>query len=364
MADMTIKDIRTTILRVPWPQTPWLKGHAFGDARNLLVLEVETKGGIVGMGYLFSFRPGLRTIDAALKETILPRVIGKDATAVEAIWHDLWRTTVTYNRGGIVTMAMSALDIALWDAVGKRAGLPLHRLWGHYRSQIPAYGSGCFRGSGGDGMIAKALHYKSQGYKAIKMQMAHTPDLRRDVDNVRRMREALGPDIAIMIDINQGWTADVAIAQGRKIVDYDIYWLEEPVIAEDFKGYMRVAQALPMIRIVGGETHFTRFDLRPFFEEPRCPILQPDPMRGGFTDLRKTAALADTWNIAIAPHLFPELNVQLLASIPNGIWIEDMGLSEDLWVDPVPVVNGMITAPERPGHGLAFKPEILKDCRV
>ena len=212
-------------------------------------------------------------------------------------------------------------------------------------------------------MIAKALHYKSHGYKAIKMQVAHTHDTRRDIDNVRRMREALGPDIAIMIDVNQGWSADTAIDIGRKIEPYDIYWLEEPVPADDFAGYMRVAQALSM-RIVGGETHFTRFDLRPFFEQPLIPILQPDPMRGGFTDLRKTAVLADTWGLSIAPHLFLELNVQLLASIPNGAWIEDMGLSNDLFVDPVPVVNGMITAPERPGHGLAFKPEILRDCRV
>jgi L-alanine-DL-glutamate epimerase-like enolase superfamily enzyme len=363
MTDMTIAAFRTTLLRVPWPDTPWLKGHAFGEARNLLVLEVETKGGIVGMGYLFSFRPGLRTIAVALEETIFPRVIGKDATAVEAIWTDLWRATVTYNRGGIVTMAMSALDIALWDAVGKRAGLPLHRLWGHFRSQIPAYGSGCFRGSGADGMIKKALHYKSLGYKAIKMQVAHINTPRADIDSVRRMREALGPDIDIMIDVNQGWTADVAIDVGRKLEPYDVYWLEEPVPADDFKGYMRVAEALS-IRVVGGETHFTRFDLRPFFECPRIPILQPDPMRGGFTDLRKTAVLAETCGISIAPHLFPELNVQLLASIPNGLWIEEMGLANDLFVDPVPVVNGMITAPERPGHGLAFKPEILRDCRV
>ena len=363
MTDMTIKAVRTTFLRVPWPNDPWLKGHAFGEARNLMVLEVETKGGIVGMGYLFSFRPGLRTVAAALEETILPHVIGKDATAVEGIWNETWKRTVTYNRGGIVTMAMSALDIALWDAIGKRANMPLHRLWGHVKSQLPVYGSGCFRGSGGDGMIAKALYYKERGFKAIKMQMAHTADLRRDVDNVKRMREAVGPDMAIMIDINQGWTADVAINQGRKIVDYDIYWLEEPVPADDFKGYMRVAEALP-IRIVGGETHFTRYDLRPFFERPLCPILQPDPMRGGYTDLKKISVLADTWGLQMAPHLFPELNVQLLASIPNGAWIEDMGLSADLFVDPVPIENGMITAPERPGHGLTFKPEILKDCRI
>ena len=102
----------------------------------------------------------------------------------------------------------------------------------------------------------------------------------------------------------------------------------------------------------------------PFLDDPVLPILQPDPMRGGFTDLRKTAAIAETKGIKMAPHLFPELNVQLLASMPNGLWIEDMGLSADLWVEPVPVVNGTITAPERPGHGLAFKPEILRDFTV
>ena len=207
-------------------------------------------------------------------------------------------------------------------------------------------------------MIAKAQHYVAQGYKAIKMQVAHTQDLATDLDNVRRMREALGPDIAIMIDVNMGWSADVAIQMGRKFEAYDVYWLEEPVVADDFAGYMRIAEALDL-RIVGGETHFTRFDLRPFLENPRLPILQPDPMRGGFTDLRKTATLADTWGMSLAPHLFPELNVQLLASIPNGAWIEEMGLSQDLWVDPVPVIDGMITAPERPGHGLAFRPEVL-----
>jgi L-alanine-DL-glutamate epimerase-like enolase superfamily enzyme len=363
MTDMTIKAIRTTMLRVPWPQTPWLKGHAFGEARHILVLEAQTAGGIVGMGYLMVFRPTLRTITACLEETVIPRVIGKDASAIEAIWQELWRASVTYGRGGITTMAMSALDIALWDALGKLAGLPLHRLWGHFRSKLPAYGSGCFRGSGGDGMIAKALHYKERGYKAIKMQVAHSASLATDLDNVRRMREAVGPDIAIMIDVNMGWTADVAIQMGRKFQDYDVYWLEEPVGPDDFAGYLRIAEALDL-RIVGGETHFTRFDLKPFFENPRLPILQPDPMRGGLTDLRKTAAIADTWNMSLAPHLFPELNVQLLASIPNGLWIEDMGLSDDLWVDPVPVVNGTITAPERPGHGLAFKPEILRDCAV
>jgi L-alanine-DL-glutamate epimerase-like enolase superfamily enzyme len=128
MTDLTITAVHLTTLRVPWPQSPWLKGHRFGDARTFLVVDVETKGGITGMGYLFLFRPGIKSIIACLNEIIIPNVIGKDASAVEAIWQHLWNTTVTFGRGGIATMAQSALDIALWDIVGKAAKLPLHRL--------------------------------------------------------------------------------------------------------------------------------------------------------------------------------------------------------------------------------------------
>ncbi|HYZ32677.1 MAG TPA: mandelate racemase/muconate lactonizing enzyme family protein, partial [Crenalkalicoccus sp.] len=213
---------------------------------------------------------------------------------------------------------------------------------------------------GGDGMIAKARHYVERGFKAIKMQVAHVHDLRTDLDNVRRMREALGPDIDIMVDVNMGWTADTAILMGRKFEAHDVYWLEEPVIADDFAGYRRIAAALDL-RVVGGETHFARHDMKPFLENPHLPILQPDPMRGGLTEMRKLAAIADTWGMTIAPHLFPELNVQVLASIPNALWAEQMGLLDDLWVDPPQVAEGMITAPERPGHGLAFRPEVLRD---
>ena len=363
-ADMTIREVRTSLLRLPWPDDPWLAHHPLGATRDLVVVEVETQSGITGMGYLHLLNlPLLRTVGACVEEAMAPRVVGRDATAVEAIWHDLWRATITAGRGGIAMMAISALDIALWDAVGKRAELPLHRLWGHYRSAIPAYGSGCFRGAGGDGMIAKARRYVEQGYKAIKMQVAHVGDLRTDLDNVRRMRGAVGPDVEIMIDVNMGWSADTAILMGRKFEEHDVYWLEEPVLPDDYAGYLRCAEALDL-RVVGGETHWGRADLKPFLENPRLPILQPDPMRGGLTELRKLAAVADTWGVTIAPHLFPELNVQLLASIPNGLWIEQMGLLDDLWVEPVPVVAGMITAPERPGHGLAFKPEVLRDFRV
>lgn len=361
MPDLTIREVRTTLLRLPWPADPWLAGHALGAMRDLVVVEVVTESGLAGMGYLHLLNlPLQRTIGACIAEAMAPRILGRDATATEAIWRDLWRATLTGGRGGVAMMAQSAIDIALWDVVGKAAGLPLHRLWGHFRSEIPIYGSGCFRGSRGDGMITKARHYVAQGYKAIKMQVAHVGDLRTDLDNVRHMREAVGPGVEIMIDVNMGWTADVAIAMGRKFEAFDVYWLEEPVLADDFAGYLRCAEALDL-RVVGGETHFGRADLRPLLERGRIPILQPDPMRGGFTELRKIAALADTHGVTIAPHLFPELNVHLLASIPNGIWAEQMGLLDDVFVSLPRIAEGMITAPEAPGHGLAFRPEVMTD---
>ena len=364
MTDMTIKDVRVTLARVPWPDDPMLAAPQLSPARDLLVLELETAGGVTGMGYLHLLSsPVLRSIAACLDEAVIPRIKGRDATAVEAIWRDLWRATYTAGRGGIAMMAISAVDIALWDAVGKRAGLPLHRLGGHYRTEIPAYGSGCWRVLGGDGMIDKAQRFVAQGFKAIKMQVAHVHDRHTDLANVRRMREALGPEIEIMVDVNMGWDADTAIQMGRKFEQYDVYWLEEPVIADDFAGYARIADALDL-RIVGGETHFTRFDLRPFLENPKLGILQPDPMRGGLTELRKIATLADTWGMTLAPHLFPELNVQVMASIPNGSWIEHMGLLDDLFVEMPRIAHGVISAPERPGHGLAFKEAVLRSCRI
>lgn len=361
MADLTIREIRTTLLRMPWAEDPWLAGHALGEARELVVVEVVTESGLTGMGYLHLLNlPLQRTIGACIDEALAPRILGRDATAVEAIWQDLWRATLTGGRGGVTMMAQSAIDIALWDVVGKAAGLPLHRLWGHFRSEIPIYGSGCFRGARGEGMIAKARHYVEQGYRAIKMQVAHIGDLHTDLRNVRDMRAALGPDVEIMIDVNMGWSADVAIPMGRKFEEFDVYWLEEPVLADDFAGYLRCARALDM-RVVGGETHFGRADLKPVLENPGLPILQPDPMRGGFTELRKLAAVADSWGMTIAPHLFPELNVHLLASIPNGIWAEQMGLLDDVFVSTPAIADGMVTAPETPGHGLEFRPEVMRD---
>ncbi|MFN4089546.1 MAG: mandelate racemase/muconate lactonizing enzyme family protein [Alphaproteobacteria bacterium] len=356
---MIVADIRTTAVRVPWVEAPRFV-RDYGLPRELLIVEVETRSGVVGMGYLQPLGGGLATLQACVHEVIAPRVLGRDATAVEAIWNDVWKATATMGRAGVTVMAQSAVDIALWDALGKHAGLPLYRLWGGEARDVPAYGSGCWRGLGGEGMVEKARRYAEAGFTAIKMQAGHMWSLNEDIAHVRQMRDALGDAVDIMIDINCGWTADTAIAMGRRFEEFGLYWMEEPVRPDDFAGYRRIADTLDL-RVVGGENHFGRHDLRPFFENPNIPILQPDPMRGGFTELRRVAAVADTWGMTIAPHCFDELMGHFMCAIPNPHMLEYMGWLEDLLVDPVPLRDGTMRPPDRPGHGLAFKPEVLRD---
>ncbi|MBT7664793.1 MAG: mandelate racemase/muconate lactonizing enzyme family protein [Rhodospirillaceae bacterium] len=212
-------------------------------------------------------------------------------------------------------------------------------------------------------MIEKAQAYIARGFDAIKMQTGHMYDHATDVANVAAMRDAVGDGIAIMVDVNMAWTADEAIEVGRRLDDYDIYWLEEPVVAEDFAGYFRIADALKT-RVVGGESHFTHYDLSPFFDNPKIPILQPDMMRGGLTQMRRIATLAHAKGIRIAPHLFHELMVQVMAAIPNPDVLEYVDFLDDVWVEPVLPVGNMLSPPNRPGHGLVFRKEVLKDFAI
>jgi L-alanine-DL-glutamate epimerase-like enolase superfamily enzyme len=347
---------------VPWPEAPLFAADV-PELQDFLIVEVETASGMVGMGYLQPLAGGLKTLACCVHEMLAPLLVGQEADDVEALWDRMWSATYIQGRMGITVMAMSALDIALWDLVGKRAGEPLYRLWGGVDQHIPTYGSGCYRGLGQDGMIRKAERYAADGFSAIKMQVAHMATHDQDVENVAAMRAALGTDIEIMVDVNQGWTAAEAIEVGSRLDESGIYWLEEPVIAHDFAGYRQVARALKT-RVVGGENHFTHHDLQPFFDDPCVPILQPDVMRGGLTELKRIAAMAEPLGISIAPHLFPELMTHLLASIPNGSWLEYMGWHDELWAQPVVPSGGLTRPPDRPGHGLAFRADVLAEYRV
>jgi L-alanine-DL-glutamate epimerase-like enolase superfamily enzyme len=353
-----ITGIRTQIISVPYPEPPKFQATAAPTHQDILIVEVDCTAAMSGMGYLQPLAGGLRTLQCCVHEMLEPLLIGRDTGDVEGAWQAMWDATYIQGRMGITVMAMSALDIALWDLAGKLAGKPLFELWGGTAQAVPTYGSGCFRGLGQQGMIDKAQAFVADGFPAIKMQVAHIASDEQDVANVMAMREALGPDIEIMVDVNQGWSVEQALRVGRQLDAAHIYWLEEPVIAHDFAGYRTTAAGLET-RVVGGENHFTHHDLQPFLDDPCLPMLQPDVMRGGFTELRQIASLAQAKGISLAPHLFPELMVHLLCAIPNGSWLEYMGWHDDLWENPVLPEHGTMTPPTRVGHGLAFKAEWL-----
>jgi L-alanine-DL-glutamate epimerase-like enolase superfamily enzyme len=356
---MIISDIRTHLLSVPFSDPPQT-GFLTLENIDLLVVEVETASGVVGTGHLHPLGLGMRTLEMCIHEMLKPLLIGQDVSEVEALWQSMWRSTFIQGRMGISVMAMSAIDIALWDALGRAQDKPLWQLWGGRPDPLPVYGSGCFRGLGHDGMIAKAERFVADGYGAIKMQVAHLFTHDEDVANVRDMRMALGDEIEIMVDVNQGWTAQEAITVGRRLDEFNLTWLEEPVMADDFDGYHAIADAI-RTPVVGGENHFTHHDLKPFFASGKIPILQPDIMRGGYTELRVIADLAHKAGLKMAPHMFPELSVHLNASIPNPVWLENMGWYDHLWVEPNPSENGLMSPPNRPGHGMDFRPELFRD---
>ena len=354
---MKITEIRTYLLSVPFSDPP-KTGFLTLSSIDLLVVEVETDAGVVGTGHLHPLAGGMRTLETCIDEMLKPLLIGEDADDVEALWQKMWQATFIQGRMGITVMAMSALDIALWDAVGRQQGKPLWQLWDGRPDALAVYGSGCFRGLGHDGMIEKAEHFVADGFKAIKMQAAHLFTHDEDFANVRDMRDALGHDIQIMVDVNQGWTVEEAITVGRRIDEFNLTWLEEPVMADNFDGYHAIAAAIET-PVVGGENNFTHHDFKPFFASGKIPILQPDIMRGGFTEMRVIAEYAHNAGLTMAWHMFPELSVHLTASISNPSWLEYMGWYDHLWIQPNTPVNGMITPPKRPGHGMDFKPELF-----
>ncbi len=356
---MKIKDIRTHLLAVPFVDPP-KTGFLTLEKIDLVIVEIEMDSGIVGTGHLHPLAGGLRTIEMCIHEMLKPLLIAEAADDVPALWRKMWNATFIQGRMGITVMAMSAVDMALWDAVGRAQMKPLWQLWGGQPDPLPIYGSGCFRGLGHDGMIEKAERYLAQGFTTIKMQVAHQFTHEEDVINVRDMRAALGDDIGILVDVNQGWTVDEAITVGRQLDQFGIGWLEEPVMADDFDGYHKIAEAI-QTPVVGGENNFTHHDFKPFFASGKIPILQPDVMRGGYTELRVIADHADRAGLKIAPHVFPELSSHLVASIPNPSWLEYMGWYDHLWVQPLMPENGFLVPPSGPGLGLDFKPELFRD---
>jgi L-alanine-DL-glutamate epimerase-like enolase superfamily enzyme len=258
-------------------------------------------------------------------------------------------------------LAISAIDMALWDIKGKYLGQSLGAMLGGLRDRVPTYASGALvRAYSLDYLLKAAPLLVEKGFRQMKTQLAlpgaTTPE--KEVERARRVREAVGPDIDLMCDINQRWSVHQAIDIGKRVEDVHFFWLEDVTAHDDYTGLARVADAL-ITPVAGGECLYGITPFRHMIEAHSVDIVMIDLNRvGGISSWMKVAAMAEAFNLPVVSHLLPEVHVHLIAAVPNGLTVEYMPWSFRLFEEVPAPVNGELIVPNKPGLGLEFSREI------
>ncbi|HEX2172820.1 MAG TPA: mandelate racemase/muconate lactonizing enzyme family protein [Dehalococcoidia bacterium] len=348
---MKITDLRTTIVDVPL-ERPLHAAIARLDRIPLVLVVLPGEGGIWGQSYIYAFTMGKARAVKALIEDLRDLVVGQDSDFALGLWERLEYRIALAGYRGIAQFALSAIDIAVWDLRCKELGRPLYKVLGARRDRVPAYASeGLFLTEKPDALAYEAQELVAKGFRAVKMRVGRS-DPAADLAAVEAVRSAIGPDIALMVDINQGWTADRAIRWGRRFEESDIYWLEEPVRYDDLEGHARIAAALD-VPIASAENAYTLRGVRDYIEARAADILMPDLQRiGGVTGWLHVAGLAAAHGVPLSPHLFPEVGVHLVAASPTGLLQEHMPWADAILKDPLQVRDGEILVSDKPGVGI------------
>jgi L-alanine-DL-glutamate epimerase-like enolase superfamily enzyme len=361
---MKITHATTRVLRTP-ADNPLVVGlPAPTDTREFVTLELGTDQGLVGIGLTF-FGGALTPALKAAVDGLARLVVGDDPTQVEAIAAKCRRAAGGSGPGGIFTLALSALDIACWDLKGKALGRSVGALLGGLRDRVPTYASGALMRPHPIDYLAKAgPRLRDMGFRQMKMQCGSEPTVAASVERVRVVREAIGLDVDLMCDINQLWSVHHAIEVGRRLEPYHLFWLEDPTAHDDYPGLARIADALTT-PIAAGEYHYGLVPFRHLLEARSIDIVMIDLLRaGGITQWMKIAGMAEAFNLPVVSHLVPELHVHLIAAIPNGLTVEYMPWSLQLFEETPKLEAGQLVVPAKPGLGLAFDQAALKRYQV
>jgi L-alanine-DL-glutamate epimerase-like enolase superfamily enzyme len=345
-------------LSVPLPRPVRTAIHDHAHADTVLV-EMRTDEGLVGSGYCFAFGAARARALAALVEDLVPLYEGRDPRAVIAHHEAAWSAINFIGHAGLSVMALSALDTACWDLAARTTGLPLFRFLGGDRTHVPTYASeGLWVDYSIDALVAEAQAFLAQGHRAMKMRVGRG-DWHRDVERARRLREAVGSDVRLLADVNQGWDESTAIRAGRELEALDFFWLEEPVPYEDLEGCARVSAALTM-RIATGESDYGSAAMKRHLDMRAADVLMPDLQRmGGITEYRRAAELCRAAHQPVSSHLFMEASCHVLAAAPNALILEHMDWWQALFTEPLVLVDGAVVVPERPGLGVDLDPKAL-----
>src|SRR6266446_4568263 len=358
---MKITAVDTAILRIPTRKPIALDF----PHHSLVVAHIHTDEGVSGLGYTLAFGGGgVESIQAYLVTRLAPLLMGQDPTLVERLWERMYRADRGIKRQGVAAYALSALDIALWDIVGKAAGLPLYKLWGGVTDRVAAYGSGGWPSYSLDDLIGEAQAYVARGCRYYKMKIHH-PDPRANRARVEAVKKAVGDDVRLMVDVNQKLDVLGNIRQARLLTDLDLVWYEEPVLADDLAACAEVAARID-IPVATGENNYTRFEFRDLIERRAARYLMPDVCRAnGFSETLKIGRLAAAHQIAVSPHVVHELSLHVVGALANGFLVEFIDWTPpDLFAQMPVMDHGDFLIPDRPGHGMALAPGAERKYRI
>lgn len=359
-----VSNLSSALYKVPLLRPAEDALHGTMNQVELVILWVETDEGPTGLGYAYTIGVGGTAIKSLIDDYLAEEVVGEDPLLIEGIWEKMWRRVHWVGRGGLAAFALAAIDIALWDIAGKVAGLPLYKLLGGHRREIPAYGSGVDLNLSDEELIAQVEGFLAEGFSAVKIKVGRD-DPREDLHRVALVRRLVGDGIELMVDANMKWTAARAIRMGKALEEFDVVWLEEPLIPDDVDGHRQVAQALTM-RVAAGENLHTKYEFQRYLSAQALDVVQLDAITlGGITEWLKVAALAETYNLPITTHYAEEIQVHLLAASPASWFAERHAYRLDHVLErPLILRDGKIAPPEVPGHGLAFDMDKLSQYRI
>ncbi len=368
---MKITDVTTTLLFYPHTRPiqdatiPTPKPGAGG--RKQLFVHIKTDAGVEGLG-IGQAAPGAREVIETVFKDVL---IGQDPFYIEQLWNDMFWHIRGYGRKGIAFCALSAVDIGLWDLKAKAFGVPLYKLLGPYTDTVPIYGSGGWTNFTEKELIAEMVGYVEQGIKQVKMKVGKDfgKAEREDIQRLAAVRKAVGDDVIIYIDANNGYYPKQAIYMAKTFEQYQVSWFEEPVVPDDIQGLAEVRQATS-IPVATGEHEYTKYGFRELIARGGTDIVQPDVGRvGGITEWMKVAHMAHAFDLPVAPHAVQLVHLHVACATPNLKVVEYMnvGLEGDrVWYTEFPQQkDGMWSPfPDKPGLGLELNPDAVKKWAV
>jgi L-alanine-DL-glutamate epimerase-like enolase superfamily enzyme len=362
---MKIQQVKTNFVRLPLEEPLVGAPYMPGMLREFIIVQVLTDDGIEGIGITTFGGKIPRVLRAALDE-FGELIKGEDPLRTELVTNKLRVASASCGLGGVAALAISAIDIALWDIRGKVFGVSLARLLGGLRDRVPAYASGALtRTTPTDKLERAAAALVEKGYRQIKTQMA-VDGLNpvQEIERIRLIRDAVGPDVNLMVDINQRWSVAEAISIGHRVEELGLGWFEDPTKCDDYQGLGKIADALST-PICAGEYLWGIEPHRQSMTNYSVDVVMIDLLRvGGVTQWMKVAGMAEAFNRPVASHLLPEIHVHLIAAVPNGLVVEYMPWTWRLFENPPTPIDGEMTVPTEPGLGLKFAPDLLKKYGV